>query len=212
MNTSDAIFAALATGLLGIIALATAQTSQTSEPLVFDTPPPASLKTVTVPEPPNLSDFIADKAAAIRLGKALFWDMQIGSDGATACASCHFSAGADSRSKNQLSPGLLNRPNADKTFSAGTGANFHLTPEFFPLLQLLDETDRGSIVTRDSNDVVSSQGVFNGSFVDTAIIAGIPIESMQFLPDPDGFQAGNPLLNVRRVEPRHTPSVINAVF
>src|SRR5215212_7805865 len=112
MNTSDAIFAALATGLLGAIAVATAQTSVL---LVFDTAPPASLSTVPVSEPPNLSDFVADKAAAIRLGKALFWDMQIGSDGATACASCHFSAGADSRSKNQLSPGLLNRlVDADK--------------------------------------------------------------------------------------------------
>jgi cytochrome c peroxidase len=209
MNTSDAMFAVTATVLLGAVALATAQPSP---PLVFDTPPPASLKTVTVLEPPNLSDFVADKAAAIRLGKALFWDMQIGSDGATACASCHFSAGADSRSKNQLNPGLLNRLGPDKNFSAPTGANFHLTPELFPLRQLLDETDRGSAAARDTNDVVSSQGVFNGSFVDTAIIAGIPIESMLFLPDPDGFQAGNPLLNVRRVEPRHTPSVINAVF
>src|SRR4051812_40845655 len=183
MNTGDAIFAALAAGLLGAIALATAQSSTSLE---FDVPPPASLKTVSVPEPPNLSDFVADKAAAIRLGKALFWDMQIGSDGATACASCHFSAGADSRSKNQLSPGLLNRIQPDKTFGAGTGANFHLTPEFFPLRQLLDVADRGSKSTRDTNDVVSSQGVFNGSFVDTAIVAGIPIESMQFLPDPDG--------------------------
>jgi cytochrome c peroxidase len=218
MNTSDAIFAALATGLLGAIALATAQTSP---PLEFDIRPPASLKTVAVPEPPNLSDFVADKAAAIRLGKALFWDMQIGSDGATACASCHFSAGADSRSKNQLNPGLLNRLQPDKTFSAGTGANFDLSQDldFFPLRRLLDESDRGSGprlrtsgAVWDTNDVVSSQGVFNGSFVDTAIIAGIPIESMLFLPDPDGFQAGNPLLNVRRVEPRHTPSVINAVF
>ena len=38
----------------------------------------ASLSRVTVPLPPNLDDFIADRAAAIRLGKALgndpdFW-------------------------------------------------------------------------------------------------------------------------------------------
>jgi cytochrome c peroxidase len=92
-----------------------------------DPPPPLSLKTVPVPVPDNLSEFVADKAEAIRLGKALFWDMQVGSDGIVACASCHFHAGADSRSKNQLSPGLLNRdalgePAPDHSFSLG-GAN-----------------------------------------------------------------------------------------
>ena len=59
-----------------------------------------------VPEPPNLSDFVKDKTAAIALGKALFWDMQVGSDSVQACASCHSKAGADGRTKNQLDPGL----------------------------------------------------------------------------------------------------------
>ncbi|WP_238361166.1 hypothetical protein [Iningainema tapete] len=44
-------------------------------------PPLASLKTVSVPEPDNLTDFIRDRTAAIELGKAFFWDMQVGSDG-----------------------------------------------------------------------------------------------------------------------------------
>ncbi|HEY5973133.1 MAG TPA: hypothetical protein VIU41_00185, partial [Geobacteraceae bacterium] len=34
-----------------------------------------------VPEPTNLGQFVKDTSAAIRLGKALFWDMQAGSDG-----------------------------------------------------------------------------------------------------------------------------------
>ena len=49
---------------------------------------------------------VKDQAALMRLGKAFFWDMQVGSDGVQACASCHFHAGADSRSRNQISPGL----------------------------------------------------------------------------------------------------------
>ncbi|MBW4678048.1 MAG: cytochrome-c peroxidase [Desmonostoc geniculatum HA4340-LM1] len=53
-------------------------------------PPTFSLKTVTVPEPDNLGEFVKDKTAAIALGKAFFWDMQVGSDGITSCASCHF--------------------------------------------------------------------------------------------------------------------------
>jgi len=74
------------------------------------------LNRIPVPEPSNLSQYVKDKNAAIRLGKALFWDMQAGSDGTTACASCHYRAGADPvtgtapketarRNKNQLHPG-----------------------------------------------------------------------------------------------------------
>ena len=59
---------------------------------------PTSLKALPVPEPPNLKDFVADKQAAIVLGKALFWDQQASSDNSIACASCHFHAGADNLS------------------------------------------------------------------------------------------------------------------
>lgn len=36
-----------------------------------------SLKTVPVPEPSNLYQFVKSKPDAIALGKALFWDMQV---------------------------------------------------------------------------------------------------------------------------------------
>lgn len=68
---------------------------------------PLPLSDVSVPRPPNLADFVRDEKAAEVLGKALFWDMQVGSDGVQACATCHFRAGADPRRKNQISPGLL---------------------------------------------------------------------------------------------------------
>ncbi len=74
------------------------------------------LRAIAVPEPTNLGDSVSDKTAAIALGKALFWDMQVGSDGIQACASCHFRAGADPRSKNQLNPGLKRVPSADMSF------------------------------------------------------------------------------------------------
>ena len=51
-----------------------------------------SLRRLPAPRPSNLADFISDEKAAIVLGKALFWDMQLGSDGVQACASCHFHA------------------------------------------------------------------------------------------------------------------------
>jgi cytochrome c peroxidase len=197
------VAAALAVFLLGI---GTTAVGQTPPP-----PPPPSLRTVAVPEPPNLYDFVADKAAAIRLGKALFWDMQLGSDGLSACASCHFHAGADSRSRNQVNPGLLRRdapgqPATPRTFDHGPNAA--LASADFPLRVLADPSDRASDALRDSSNVVGSQGVFNATFV--AVVPGQGEEIVARTPDPDGFRVGQ--LNVRRVEPRHTPSVINAVF
>ena len=63
-----------------------------------------SLRPFSPPPVPGLSDYVVDEDAAIRLGKALFWDQQVGSDG-MACASCHYHAGADDRVVHQLSPG-----------------------------------------------------------------------------------------------------------
>jgi cytochrome c peroxidase len=57
-----------------------------------------------VPLPETLDEFIKNREAAVQLGKALFWDMQVGSDGVQACASCHFHAGTDNRTKNALNP------------------------------------------------------------------------------------------------------------
>src|SRR5258708_33768105 len=68
--------------------------------------PLTSLKTVPVagPTAPELNDLVIDKAKAIALGKAFFWEMQFGSYSATACPSCHFAACADTRSGNQTDP------------------------------------------------------------------------------------------------------------
>ncbi len=157
---------------------------------------PGDLRGVAVPgpTPEALAEFVKDTQAAIALGKALFWDMQVGSDGIQACASCHFRAGADPRSKNQLSPGLKHMPQQDLTFKVG-GPNYQLTGAEFPLTRLAIAGQRGALdQATDSNDVVSSQGV---AFLDKGL-------------DPLGFQVG--LLKTRRVEPRNTPSMINAVF
>ena len=156
---------------------------------------PGDLRAVAVPRPSNLADFVKDEAMAIALGKALFWDMQVGSDGVQACASCHFRAGADPRSKNQLSPGLKQTPTQDLTYSTGDGPNFQLLPSHFPLTRLATPGTRGALDSAtDSNDVVSSQGVHH------------PGNEQ----DPLGFAIG--VANTRRVEPRNTPSTINAVF
>ncbi|WP_100899292.1 cytochrome-c peroxidase [Nostoc flagelliforme] len=173
--------------------------------------PSVSLKSVSVPEPDNLGDFVKNKAAAIKLGKTLFWDIQVGSDGQTSCASCHFHAGADNRSINQIAPGLL-RINADRTenpdtiFNTGGGPNYQLRKEDFPFHKLSNPNDSTTVVS-DSNDVSSSQGVANTKFV--GVIRGSSRDLETSEPDPV-FKVGG--INVRRVQPRNTPTVINAAF
>src|ERR687885_925380 len=173
--------------------------------------PLASLKTVAVPEPPNLGEFVKNKPAAIALGKALFWDLQVGSNGLMSCASCHFHAGADNRAKNQLSPGLL-RVNAsgeadpDITFNAG-GPNSMLQPGDYPFHKLADPNNASSPVLAHTNDVAGSQGVTLAKFIDT--VPGNSADEVEVVPDPVFNVHGT---NVRQVTDRNTPSVINAVF
>ncbi len=231
---------ALACGLLAAAAPATS-VAGTASPLVSvagaisrlasvagATSPPAglrarallvtnSLKTLPVPDPVDFNVYVKDRQALRTLGKALFWDQQVGSDG-QACASCHYHAGADNRSKNQINPGFRNQsaafPAGDKAFgnsplapqaTPAFGANHQLTLEDFPLHRLADPDDARSAVLSDTNDVISSQGVFNVDFTAT----GIPKDVGN--PRTDGvFEVGDAL--VRNVEPRNTPTTINAAL
>jgi cytochrome c peroxidase len=215
---------------------------------------------------PLLAEIVKDQPALVQLGKALFWDMQVGSDGVQACATCHFNAGADIRSKNQVSPGVndTNFRNArrnpiggDNRFGNSTvpytahdpntpnppgpsepppaqlnvpgnplfRPNYDLTAADFPLNDWFVATqlvprgpgvglfDELAGVSRDTNDVVSSQGVrhtqFSGVIPGSAVDDGIPL--------PDVFNTKTPgKLNLtrrtRRVEPRNAPTMINAVY
>ncbi len=192
-----------------------------------------ALKTVEVPPVPDLNAFIRDKKSAIELGKALFWEANVGSDG-NACASCHFAAGADNRMKNQLGPGLragdhtysrnfqaaesaiLTNKNSKgekeeghtfkSTASGGGGANYTLVADDFPFRRLANPLDRNSTMLFDSDDVVSSQGTFAG---DLLSVASNGTENCKNRPL-DEFSVGG--LLVRKVAPRNAPTVINAVF
>jgi cytochrome c peroxidase len=164
-------------------------------------PPPSSLKTALVPEPSTLAEYVVDKEAAITLGKALFWDMQVGSDGVQACASCHFSAGADSRDKNMVSPG------ANGVFDS-LGPNGTLTAADFPFTSFADSDNRLSARTH-SDDIVGSQGVHKVDFLDVVLGSPLAFDAGTVLLDPT-FQVGG--VNARQSTARNTPSTINAVF
>ncbi len=170
------------------------------------TPPSPDLSTV-------LNNTVRAKLALVELGKALFWDMNVGSDGMQACASCHFNAGADSRSKNQMSPGLNQAngdtsPNPDTTFV--NRPNYQLVSTDYPFHKLRDIKDRRTVVTTDpllENDITGSQGVFKQRFV--GVIPG-SAEDLRINQTDTVFNVKG--VNVRQVVPRNTPTVINAGF
>ncbi len=176
-----------------------------------------SLKTVPIPEPLDLANYVQDKGAAIRLGKALFWDMQVGSDGIQACASCHSHAGADNRTTNTLNPGdqafANNQLGLPGMAPGALGPNQTLNSTHFPFHRLIDQDVIGeplsnaANVVSDINDVVGSQGVSLMQFID--IVPGSPVDLGTPIPDPV-FNVGG--TNIRRVTGRQAPSVINAVF
>lgn len=154
--------------------------------------PPADmvpLFQVVVPQPPNLIEFVKNRDAANRLGKAFFWDMQAGSDGIMACATRHFHAGTDHRLKNQLNPGT----NAgDTDFGNNTvgapvlpqfGPDYTLQPADFPLhLRQTPADDQASPSLRDTNDIVGSRGGRLAQF--QGVVPGSAVEDTVLIPDP----------------------------
>ncbi len=220
-----------------------------------------------VPLPKNLDKFVRDRPTAARLGKALFFEQAIGSDG-NGCVSCHFHAGADNRVKNQLSPDFIRVQNVrdgdingfhatpvDRDFlfqepypvDPAWGPNYSLLAEDFPFVKFIGNGnnvatsgDTINPAAGNTNDVASSQGVFFTQFLSvdplsqfnpTALTLpnirddGTPISDdsgttvgvffganfQVDAPDPPGGAFGGKV-NVRRVEPRNTPTNINAVF
>src|SRR5580765_5643161 len=159
-----------------------AQSAGGSQTLVIPLRPIAPLSTVPVPPVFGMEGILADKTAAIALGKALFWDMQAGSDDIQACASCHFNAGADSRAINQINPG---QAGGDNNFEVGTAPNYHLKPGSpdagfggyhdgdFPFHKLAD-VDQGLSLITDVNDVTGSQGVFATTKDSIVVVNPVP--------------------------------------
>lgn len=189
------------------------------DPAEPDNEPIASLKGIR-PALPDLTGIVRDAGWVKAAGKALFWDQRVGSD-TVACASCHFRAGADPRITNQLNPGLLG---GDSVFGAtsGTGLtasgqvagpNITLRPGDFPFRKLADPNNARSRVLYDTNDVVASAGTFAGAYVSSPS----RLQQQRRL-NSDRCEVGvHPVFNVggngtRKVEPRNSPSVINAVF
>jgi len=188
------------TTVLLIPTLAFLASTLTAQPNRGGAPPLTSLKSVPVPTPPGLDRYVRDTRALVVLGKAFFWDMQAGSDGKTACATCHFHAGADHRLQNQLA--------APATSTATIAPNQTLTPGDFPFRRLSNPNDNRSTVLRDTRQIAGSAGVFHRNFFD--IVPSLPGEQGADQPSTARFTLNG--VQTRQVTSRNSPSVINAVF
>ncbi len=187
-------------GALGLVASAIHSTSVSAQrggPEDY----PASLGSVWVPEPTHLDQFVRDREWAVALGKALFWDVAIGSDRQTACASCHGHAGVDPRTINTVHPGF------NGIFDGGVGPGGSKDPSFFPTTVFEDPASRFSGVVRSIDDIAGSQGVLRRFF--ERMEGDPPIEMCEEQFDPIFNEGG---VNVRQVTGRNPPSVINAIF
>ncbi|OUU25153.1 MAG: hypothetical protein CBC13_02420, partial [Planctomycetia bacterium TMED53] len=169
---------------------------------------PASLNFLPVPLPDNLFDFIADPDMAIALGKALFWDMQAGSDEKVACATCHYHAGSDNRRTHQLYTGH------NELFDVAE-ANHKLTAEDFPFHKLADPNDNASAVISSLDDVAGSSAILHTNFNGLIEAAdGSISESLTTLVNNDGIKVNTDgtLVQMRNTSNRNTPTVINSIY
>jgi cytochrome c peroxidase len=170
----------------------------------------------------NLAQKRASRDEAAVLGKALFWDMQVGSDGVQSCGTCHFSAAADDRTKNQVNPNHLGPDGFGSTFEVAN-PNEELVPTDFPFSVGGD--------TAYTDDVASSMGVHFGKFGDIPPIGTWVVNASGVRAVPIDLRSSNPIDNIdpiagfagtanpdgsanefRRVEPRNTPTLISADF
>jgi len=206
--------AAKCVAVLGLSGVAIAAQFTSLNPAVAQVPPVDAplpltpLGSVAVPMPADIDVYIKDRAAAIRLGKALFWDQQAGSDG-TACASCHYQAGADGRDRNQVAMG------PDAKFDNGHAVNFQLKLDtHFPFTKFQDSQNNASPKIRSSNDIVGSQGVFKSDFLGLSVgalgVGTVGAFDEGAVRADAVFNRFN--INTRQVTGRNAPSVINAVF
>jgi hypothetical protein len=170
--------------------------------------------------PASLASHVGRLGAEV-LGKALFWDMQVGSDGVQSCGSCHFHAGTDNRTKNQLNPNHLG---GNLTLQV-RGANEELVASDFPFHKLVNPDIAGEPlfnpgnVASDADDVVSSMGVRFRQFTDIpapgpTAFAPATAGVSPLLPDV-GAEVGDPIpafQGLRRVEPRNTPTMHSTAF
>ena len=180
-----------------------------------------ALDNIEVPRPSNLNKFVRNEKRLLELGKALFWDEQVSTDGVMACATCHNAGGADNRAINTISfaqqlknqdgsnDGIVfsfeNDNQSDEKFSP----NIQLNTSNFPRNLKSDPKDFLSSFIRETNTVVGSSGIHHVKISEDGYSTFVELDPSDFkLP----FKNSSFKVNTRRVGGRNAPTVINAVF
>ena len=157
-----------------------------------------------------------DRQAAIVLGKALFWDMNAGSDETQACASCHFNAGADPRIKNQLNPDQRNvSPGPAGSVFDGTASGRRRRAELHAPGGRLSVPPARPIRPTATRPSCSRATTSSARRVCSRRRSTTRRRAPRARRRPtDCFHVGNPPLevNTRQVTPRNAPTVINAAY
>ncbi|WP_027481365.1 cytochrome-c peroxidase [Deinococcus pimensis] len=151
-----------------------------------------------VPIPRIQNSTIKNQQAAVRLGKALFWDVQVGSDGKTACASCHAVAGADDRTFNIVNPG----PNGIFEATSGPDQPFDFSLDDTPDADPFDHKRPAG------DDILGSQGVVQRVF--RAVGTDPTSDPVDVCDAPPTTRLGL-FGTARQVTGRNSPTVIGAV-
>ncbi len=175
--------------------------------------------------PNKLDDIVKNQDWLLVLGRAFFFDQNMGSDGG-ACANCHFSAGADNRLTGQMNPAFRAAGGQDRIFGCTEGTDCITNPgttgsgkmagpeytfveEDYPFRQFVDDdvTDRNAEIRINSNDIHSSAGSFDAKFI-RAFYGNEKCGK----PKTDTFYKTThygKTLAKRAVEPRNTATVVN---
>jgi cytochrome c peroxidase len=128
------------------------------------------------------NDYIRDRTLATVLGKALFWDMQVGSDGVQSCGTCHFNGtGTDTRTRNQLNPNHINGNDItlqlgdapSSTQPGSQAANYTLTTRDFPLHRLSNPDVAGDPACTTPLLASVNAGVLENNF--PGGVTGLPV-------------------------------------
>ena len=161
-------------------------------------PVPGALRTLILPRSPDQKvdgkPIIVDPKLAVVLGKAVFWDMQIG-DGGTTCATCHHHAGVDSRLKGQITRAnpareLDPKHNVRPSVSDSPNCSQPITSDLFPFIRAANDAEMNA---RPNPIVMGSAGIFRSSYS----------EELKVCRHSSDF---------RQITLRNAPSVINARF
>lgn len=163
----------------------------------------------------SLSEFIRSKEHLIALGKSLFWEERVGSDDQTACATCHYHAGVDTRTKNTDSATNREQIRFNHQWRKADNVDSATVPD------IGDEKHSFGLI-RPRNEklehqtlIIGSQGIRPRRFDGLHLVNDIPTEKSRDLTDEERIVYGigpQSQDRFRQVSRRNASTIINSTL